>query len=127
MAQRKPLVVTAAGLAELPAADTLPVPAYGIAGPIAGCRIWVGEVVTTATGAWTADLTSAGFTAPPRILAMVLSSDATLANSADADVTARSATAASGFANLPVTIVIGGTSKKRAGAGLTVMVMAIGP
>lgn len=127
MVQRKPVAILDAGLGELPPADTLPVPAYGVGGVIASCRLWIGEATTDASGAWSVDLTRAGFTAPPKVIPQALSVGTAVAASATAIVAARSATAASGYVNLPATVVLGGLGDSRAGAGLTVMVLAIGP
>ncbi|GEP00613.1 hypothetical protein [Methylobacterium haplocladii] len=127
MAQRKPVALLATGLAEMPAGDTIPIPAYGASGVVAACKLWIGEASTTSTGAWSVDLSQAGFTAVPKILASALSADTTIANSAVAITTGRTLVAASGFVNLPNTIAIGGMPEKRAGAGLTVSVLAIGP
>ena len=127
MGQRKPVTNLDAGLGELPATDTLPLPAFGSAGVVAACKLWIGEATTTSAGAWSVDLTAAGFTTTPKVMATALSADTTLANSAQAVVTGRSTTAASGYVDLPNTIAIGGTPAKRAAAGVTVMILAIGP
>ncbi|MGU3286437.1 hypothetical protein [Methylobacterium mesophilicum] len=91
-----------------------------------GATLCWGQATTDTTGAWTFDLTAAGFTVIPQILAQAISADTTLGTSASATVTARSKTTASGYVNLPNVIAIGGMPVKRSGSGLIVSVYAIG-
>lgn len=102
------------------------VPAYAASGALSGLKMWVDVVATDASGNWTANLTAAGFTATPNVQAQALSADQSAANSAQATVSSRSITAAAGAVVLPITLLALGLTNKKAGAGVSVMVVAIG-
>ena len=98
---------------------------FGSSGGQPNAKIWRGSATTAADGSWTVSIASAGCTSTPTVSADALSAGTGLTASASAVVTARTASTVSGFVNLPVAIALGGLGVGRAGAGLTVDLIAI--
>ncbi len=99
-------------------------PVFGPSGLQSNVKVWHGVATTAADGSWSASIASAGCTGTPTVSADALSSGSTIALSATAVVVARTSSTVSGFVNLPATIAVGGLSAARAGAGLTVDLIA---
>lgn len=116
------------------------VPIYDAIGLVPLPKMWIGKVATDTNGNWSADMTKAGFTAAPNVQANALSADQTPAAGAQAVVmtpsTAEAKTIARGAVMLPQTTTLGSTlaallgvtvvPNKKAGAGVIVMVQAVG-
>ncbi len=127
MTTRAPLVVGPDGLdQQLQPGDTIPLPAFAAAGVLAGAKLWVGEATTNAAGAWSVDLSAAGFSGPPAVFPQAVAPSAAARDAANATVVTRTKGLAAGTVTVPATIVLGGLTLALAGAGLTVMVIAVG-
>lgn len=103
------------------------IPVYGAAGLIPGVKMWMGTATTNASGQWSVNYSTAGFSSPPHVRPIPISSANTAAAALSASVTAPSSTAASGSCFLPNAIsLLGILPLQAAGAGITVQVLAIG-
>lgn len=99
---------------------------YDAAGVMPAPKIWIGTATTNAYGQWTVDYSAAGFTGTPVVNATCIGPGTAAADIRNADVVTRTATGATGKAVVPAVSVLGLITVGLAGAGLTVMVQAIG-
>lgn len=103
------------------------VPVYGSAGLIASPKIWTGSVTLDASGNFSANISSAGFTAPPVSVHLTgKGSTQTAAQSVNPFYTSKTATAIVGSATVPVTLLALGLTNAKAPAGTVIEVTAIG-
>jgi len=103
------------------------VPVYNSAGLMPGMKMWVGSAVTNGSGQWSVDYSSAGFTSPPNVRPIPISSANTANAALSASITAPSTTSVSGACFLPNAIaLLGILPLQAAGAGITVQVVAMG-
>ena len=118
----------ATAIAALPTIPPVPanyILAYSPLGLIGVSRIWGGNAVTDATGAWSVSYSNAGFTATPTVTVSGLGNGSLITNSLLCFVNASSSTAASGLA-LSITSILGALGLATASAGITVQVTAFG-
>lgn len=96
-------------------------------GLAATARVWVGTATTNASGVWSVDYSSAGFTAAPIVQAQPVASGTAAVNLSFANPQSISATACSGIAGAGAAVsLLGGLGVGLLGAGVTIHVVAIG-
>lgn len=100
--------------------------AYNSTGRVQGVKIWYGTATTNASGVWSVDYSSAGFTSPPVITANCTSAGTTAASVVNTKTSTKTNTGATGVAVIPAVSVLGLITVALAGAGVQVDVMAIG-
>jgi len=103
------------------------VPVYNSSGLMPGVKMWIGSATTNASGQWSVNYSSAGFTSPPHVRPLPISSANTASAALSASITAPTTTTASGACFLPNAIaLLGILPLQAAGAGITVQVIAVG-
>lgn len=103
------------------------VPFYNISGSIAGIKCFTDSTTsTTTTGAFSFNLTSAGFTATPKIQLQAASTSATGSGVNNASYTASSSTAVSGTVTSGTTLSILGATIISQPVSTTVSILACG-
>lgn len=103
------------------------VPTYNSAGLVTGVKMWIGTATTNASGQWSVNYSTAGFTQPPLVNPQPISASNAAAAVVGASITAPSTTAVSGACFLPNAIsLLGVLPLQQAGAGIVVQVTAIG-
>ncbi len=100
---------------------------YGTAGVLLNQKLFTGVTQTDANGDWQIDISAAAFTLPPNVQPTAISTAQTVLAGAQATLTAPTKQLARGSVLIPQAIaVLGGIGLKKSGAGVTVVVFAIG-
>lgn len=103
------------------------IPIFSAAGLESGVKAWIGTATTDASGNWSVDMTSAGFTQAPRVKVDAIAADSTPGNAPLAYPVSKTATSASGRVMIPnVITILGSLALRAAGAGIEVEVIAYG-
>jgi hypothetical protein len=102
-------------------------PVFDGGGVVTDAKIWRGTTTTDANGDWAVDLSSAGFTSAPDVFPTGRLNTATVTDMVwGSTLRTVTATAAAGTLIRGVVLTLLGATLRRAGAGATVHVLAIG-
>lgn len=108
------------------AVAALCVKAFTSGGAVSGTKAWYGTATTDANGDWSVDITPAGFSASPVVLVGGELNTTTVTDQVWATVRTRSSTTIAGTAIRGVVLAVLGATLRRAAAGATVHVLAVG-
>lgn len=100
--------------------------AFNTGGAVSGAKAWYGTATTDASGDWTANISSAGFSASPVVLLAAELNTTTVTDQVWATLRTKSSTSLAGTAIRGVVLAVLGATLRRAASGATVHVLAIG-
>lgn len=108
------------------AVAALCIKAFNSGGAVSGAKAWYGTATTDASGDWTANISSAGFSSSPVVLLAAELNTTMVTDQVWATLRTKSSTSLAGTALRGVVLAVLGATLRRAASGATVHVLAIG-